>query len=219
MKPDYQTAAIKAMETLVKYGIKSAPVDPLPILKQIPGVLVMSFSEVSDCVGMERNKLISTFGLPNMDAATTVMNDHGESRYIVTYNMRLSFQVLQRALARELGHIVLGHDGSRTDEVRTSEARCFAQHLLCPRPLIKAVQESGIPFTIDLLGNMTGCNEHCLACMRSLPGVIVPADLNRKVRDQFAEYIEEFIRFQLILSPEDTSRFALFNGYMDFYEE
>ena len=126
MTPDFQKAATKALETLIKYGIKTAPVDPLPILKQIPGVLVMSFSEMSDCVGMDRNNLISTFGLTNMDATTTVRNDNGKKTYIVAYNMRLSFQMLQRALARELGHIVLGHDGSRTDEVRTAEARCFA---------------------------------------------------------------------------------------------
>ena len=219
MKPDYQKAAIKAMETLIKYDIHSAPVDPLPILKKIPGVLVMSYSEMSDCVGMERRKLISTFGLPNMDASTTVVDDNGNKLYIVAYNMLLSFNMLQRALARELGHIVLGHDGSRTDEVRTAEARCFAQHLLCPRPLIKAVQDSGIPFTVDLLGNMTGCNEHCLSCMRHLPGVLVPADLNRKVREQFNAYIEEFIRYQLILSTTDTSRYAMFGSFMDFYEE
>ena len=219
MTPDYQKAATKAMETLIKYGIKTAPVDPLPILKRIPGVLVMSFSEMSDCVGMDRNKLISTFGLTNMDATTTVRNDNGKKTYIVAYNMRLSFQMLQRALARELGHIVLGHDGTKTDEVRTAEARCFAQHLLCPRPLVKAIQETGIAFTVDLLGNMTGCNEHCLSCMRQLPGVLVPAELNSKVREQFKDYIDEFIRYQLLFSSTDTSRFAIFGSYMDFYEE
>lgn len=219
MTPDYQKAATKAMETLIKYGINSAPVDPLPILKKMPDVLVMSYSEMSDCIGMERRKLISVFGLPNMDASTTVRDENGKKTYIVAYNMLLPFHMLQRALARELGHIVLGHDGSRTDEVRTAEARCFAQHLLCPRPLVSAVQESGIPFTIDLLGNMTGCNEHCLSCMRGLPGVPVPADLNRKVRTLFSDYIDEFIRFQLILSTSDTSRLATFGNFMNFYAE
>ena len=33
MTPDYQKAAIKAMETLIQYQIGTAPIDPLPILK------------------------------------------------------------------------------------------------------------------------------------------------------------------------------------------
>ena len=32
MKADLETAAIKATQTLIDYGIKSAPVDPMPIL-------------------------------------------------------------------------------------------------------------------------------------------------------------------------------------------
>ena len=219
MKPDYNKAAIKAMETIIKYGIKSTPIDPLPILKKIPNVLILSFSELSDCVGIERKNIMNMFGLTNQDATTTVRDENGIRSYIVAYNMHLPFYILQRALARELGHIVLEHDGSRTDEVRTAEARCFAQHLLCPRPLVKAVQDSGLTFTIDLLGNMTGCNEHCLSCMRETPGTMVPADLNRQVRDQFSQYIEEFIRFELILSAHDTSRLAIFGDFMNFYEE
>jgi len=48
MKPDFETAALRAAETLVTYGINSAPVSPLPILKKIPGVFVVTFQAISD---------------------------------------------------------------------------------------------------------------------------------------------------------------------------
>ena len=217
--PDYLRAATAAMETLEKYNVHSCPVDPFPILKRLHNVHLRSFKELSDQFGVERDKLISMFGTANQDAATTVILDDGHPFYVVTYNMQLSFSLIQRALARELGHIILGHDGSLPDHVRTAEARYFAHHLLCPRPLIKAVQESGITFTVELLGNLTGCYEHCLSCMRQHPGVRVPAELNRQVHDQFSDYIRNFLNFELVLSMEDFSRLADFGTYMDEYEE
>ena len=127
--------------------------------------------------------------------------------------------MLQRALARELGHIVLGHDGSRPEDVRTEEALVFARHLLCPRPVIHALQESGIKLTVEVLGNVTGCYEKCLAGLRKTPGAHIPAIANRIMRGQFADYIDDFIRFQSIIQDEDESPLADFGTYMDNYEE
>lgn len=219
MTPNYERAATAALETLITHGIKSAPVDPLPILKSFPTVQLRSYQELSELSGIDREKLVTIFGLSNQDAATTVLLQDGKPFYIVAYNMKLSFALIQRALARELGHIVLGHDGSLPDEIRTAEARFFAHHLLTPRPLIKAIQESGILFTVELLGNATGCYEHCLSCMREHPGVHVSPDLNRQVRAQFSDYIRNFLNFELLLSLDDMSRVAFFGHYMDGYEE
>ena len=219
MEPNYDKAAIAAINLLIENNITSTPISPLPILKSMDGVIVMSFTEMSDFIGIERQQLISVFGLPNQDAVTTVRIKDSKINYIVAYNQKLPMFMVQRALARELGHIVLGHDGSRPEEVRNAEAICFANHLLCPRPLIKTIQDSGLPFTVELLGNMTGCYEHCLNCMKNTPGTNVPAELNRKVKEQFKEYAENFIRFQLVLSSDDTSRFCIFGSYMDNYRE
>lgn len=225
MTPDYDRAAIAALETLKFCGINSAPISPLPMLKNKTllsdkgEVILRSFSEVSADSGLDRKDLLSMFGLANQDAVTTVMLEDGFPTYIITYNAQLPFALVQRALARELGHIILGHDGSLPDEIRYAEAKCFAHHLLCPRPLLKIVQDSGIPFTADLLANMTGCNDHCLMCMKHIPGTNVPADLNREVRAMFEEYAENFLRFQMVLSNSDTSRFCIFGSYMDGYKE
>ena len=219
MKPDYERAAIKAAEILIKHNIRTAPVDPFPILKQTPGVLVMSFQEMSAITNTDRKEIINMFGCSNQDAVTTVFIDGDDVRYIVSYNRMLSVNLFQRARARELGHIVLGHDGSRPEEVRTEEAICFANHLLAPRPLIHAIQSAGIRLTVEVLGNITGCYDHCLSCMRSLPAVNVPAELNRIVRDQFMPYINNFFEFQRHATLKDGSALADFGTFMDGYVE
>ena len=219
MKPDYDRAAVKAMETLIKYNISSGPVDPLPIFKHIPGVLVLSFTEMSRKIGMDRSHLLTAFDTEQHDAVTSVRVEDGQLLYIVTYNQRLPLYLVQRALARELGHIVLGHDGSKPEDVRMAEAFCFAHHLLCPRPIIRAVKGSGMPFTIEVLGAMTGCYERCLQGMKKEPGAHVPAELNRKIHYQFADYINNFLDYESYLFKSDESALADFGTYMDNYEE
>ena len=219
MTPDYERASIAAYQMLIKHKINTAPVDPLPVFKRTPGCLVLSFTELSGRIGMDRDNLLTMFETESHDAVTSTHFDDGKLRYLVTYNQRLPLYLLQRALARELGHIVLGHDGSRPEEVRMAEAYCFAHHFLCPRPLIHAVQQSGIPFTVEMLGAMTGCYERCLQGMRKTPAVHVPADLNRAVRDQFADYIANFLDFESYLSKSDESMLANLGSYMEGYEE
>lgn len=217
MKPDFTRAAVAAMQTLIDNDIRTAPVIPLPIFKRAPGVLVLSFAEMSGMANVDRSSLVSLFGA-NQDAATFHMPS-GELRYVVAYNQRLPLYMIQRALARELGHIVLGHDGSRPEDVRAAEALCFAHHLLCPRPLIHAIQQAGITVTVEVLGSVTGCYERCLAGIRREPGVHVPPELNRAVRDQFAAYLDNFLAFQKYLSRDDSSVLADFGQYMAGYEE
>ena len=219
MNPDYENAALQATRILIRDGINSSPISPLPILKHTPGVIVLSYEDLSRCLDQDRSSLMSVFGERNQDAFTTVNLKDGHLQYVVTYNQRLSQVIVQRALARELGHIVLGHDGSRPEEVRNAEAVCFAHHLLCPRPLLRLVQASGLRFTIEVLGNLTGCYDHCLTCMRHIPGVAVPPELNRAVRDQFKDFFVNFFCYQRTASLDDGSALVDFGTYMDGYEE
>ena len=219
MTPDYDRAATAAAEILIKYGICTAPVDPIPIFKKAPGFNVVTFTEMSRMVGVDRHDLLSSFDASNRDAVSSVYLKNGKNHYLVAYNMRLPQYLVQRALAREMGHIVLGHDGTRPQEVRNAEALCFAHHLICPRALIHAIQESGTRITTEVLGNTTGCYERCLIGMRRDPATHVPAELNRKIRDQFADYLSDFLDFQSFLSQDDDSMIANFGTYMDGYEE
>lgn len=219
MTPDYQKAAIKATETLIRFGINSAPVSALPILKNTPGVLVFSYQSISKHIDQDRRCVISMFGDGNQDAFTTVNMKDGKPQYIVTYNQQLSQVFVQRSLARELGHIILGHDGTLPEDVRNEEAKAFANHLLCPRPMIHAFQAAGLRITTEMLGNLTGCFDYCLSCMRRIPAVTVPAELNRLVRDQFMDYIVNFIEYYRNATLTDGSALADFGSYMDGYEE
>ena len=217
MVPNFEKAARLALETIISNKISTAPVDPLPIYKRAPGVLVLSFAEMSSNAGIDRQDLVSLFG-ENQDAATFHFPD-GKLRYIVAYNQRLPFYMIQRGLARELGHIVLGHDGTRPEDVRSAEALCFAHHLLCPRPLVHAIQEAGVPLTLEVIGNVTGCYERCLSGMRKFPGVHTPPDLNRAVKAQFSEYLRNFLDFQPYLTWDDRSAMADLGSFMEGYEE
>ena len=130
MIPNYEYAMQKAEEIYQKYGTN----DPLAIIKKQPCVLVMSFAEMAEAIGVKRESLVTICGEDNHDAITTVQNcPKGNTRYLITYNQQLSDWQIQKALARELAHIALGHDGSRTEEVRNEEALCFAYHFICQK--------------------------------------------------------------------------------------
>ena len=219
MTPDYDRAATAAAEILIKYGVCTAPVDPIPIFERAEGFNVVTFTEMSGMIGMDRSDLISTFEAENHDAVSSVYMKDGKPHYLVAYNMRLPQYIIQRALAREMGHIVLGHDGTKPEDVRNAEALCFAHHLLCPRALVHAIQESGAAITVEVLGNTTGCYERCLIGMRRTPAVHVPPELNRKIKEQFSDYIKEFLDFERYLSQDDESMIANFGTYMDGYED
>lgn len=213
MEPNLERAVVLALETLIKNGISSAPVMPLPILKKTPGVLVVSFSELSQDTGFARDEILDCFG-ENKDAATFRAEN---GRYVVAYNQSLPLYIVQRSAARELGHILLGHDGSRPESVRMAEAVCFAQHLLCPRPLLHGILSAGIPLTKNVLCNVTGSDDRCIACMHEMPGVRVPAELNRAVRDLFSGYVQNFAAYKK--SVPDESPVVDLGSFMVNYEE
>ena len=219
MKPDFEKAALLATETLIKYNIDAAPVFPLSILKRMPGVLVLSFSELSNRIDIERKKLITLFGLENQDAVTSIQINDGKLRYVVAYNQLLPLNMLQRALAQELGHVLLRHDESIPEEIRIAEAKCFTKHLLCPRALVHAILGSGEPLTVEAFGSITGCYGRCQAMIRQIPGVHIPAEMNRKIKDQFSLYIDNFLSYQSFLVQKDTSPVVDLGTFMDGYTE
>lgn len=213
---DYTKAATLATETLIKYAVTTAPISPLPILEKMDNVVVVSFADISESSGMRYRELVPVFG-KNLDAVSSVSTESGMTRYIVAYNSFLPVNMVQRALAREMGHIVLGHKGF-SDE-NNSEALCFAYHLLCPRPLIHALEASCLRVTKDLLANITGVFDQTLTAMRKIPSTDVPATLNRFVRNQFTPFILNFFEFYQTVLHGDGSATADFGNFMGGYVE
>lgn len=220
MKPDYDRAATAAMQILIDNQITETPICPLPILKKYPGVRVISFARMANEANMERDELVPLF-VRNQDAATFRLNmTIDDVEYIVAYNLRLPYEIIWRGLARELGHIVLGHDGvTRPYEVRRAEAMCFAHHLLSPRPILKMLLDSGIPLTMNVLSDTTGCIDECVEDMQMIPGAHVPPELNRQVKEMFSRGIGEYIRFHSAAKKIDHSPLVDVGSFMDNYEE
>ena len=219
MIPDFDKAATMAMQTLIDNGITETPVDTLSILLKYPGVRVISFTNFATQAGIEREELVPLFGA-NQDAATFNLDMNIEGvEYVVVYNMRLPYEIIMRGIARELGHIVLGHNGiTRPYEVRMAEAMCFAHHLISPRPVIRMLQDS-LPLTMNVLTATTGCSEDCVDELRNIPGAHVPKEINSKVKDLFARGINEYIQFNKAAKKEDKSPLVDFGTYMDNHEE
>ena len=216
--PDYDLAATSAMRTLIFHKITETPVNPLPILLSYPGVRVIPYTHMANEAGIERHDLIPLFD--NQDAATFHLTMPGldDVKYVVVYNMRLPFEIIWRGIARELGHIVLGHDGvTRSHEARMAEAVCFAHHLISPRPILRLLQS--VPLTMNVLAATTGCSDECVDEMQRIPGAHVPAELNRAVRDQFAPRLKEYIDFYRASPKVDRSAVVDLGAFMDNYEE
>lgn len=219
-KPDLDLAATRAMEILLEHRITETPINPLPILLNFSHVRVMPYTRMASEAGIDRRDLIPLFG--NQDATTFHLDMPGmdDVKYVVVYNMRLPFDIVWRAVARELGHIVLGHDGmTRTMDARMAEARCFAHHLICPRPVIRHLQEAGLPLSLAVLANTTGCSDECVEEMQAIPAVHVSPDLNRSVRELFAPHLDEFISFHNSAPRHDHSPLISLGTYMDGYDE
>lgn len=216
MTPDFSRAAVKAGEVLIKYGIKTSPVSTLPIIEQMDRVIVTSFAEMSSSRGVRHSDMMDLFG-KNRDAVTSVHEQDNQRWYVVAYNHLLPFSIVQHALAREMGHIVLDHKESTTEN--EAEALCFARHLLCPRPLIHAIQATNIRLTTNLLAQLTGIFDQDIIDIRKTPGVVVPAGMNRFIRGQFLPYIINFFQYYTCVMPADGSAIADLGTFMDNYEE
>lgn len=217
-EPDLDCAAARAVETLIRYHVTAVPVSPVHLL-QAMGVFVVTFTEMADRSGLDRKDQAVFFGAESQDSVSFAIDAVGAKPYVVAYNQSLPTDIVHRALCREMGRIVLGHDPSIPLEVRTEEALCFARHLLCPRPLIRALQGAGVRTTVKMIGNVTGCYGRFIASMRKTPGASVPAELNRLCRAQFSDYVQHLVSRQAIMANEDDSDIADFGSYMNGYEE
>lgn len=121
MKPDLEKASRKAKE------LKETGADcPLQILKTLKHVGAASFADASARYGINRESLLAMFDDGNQDAITVFK----DGSYLVIYNQELPCKVIRHAVARELGHIVMEHDGSRPEDVRMEEAEYFATEFL-----------------------------------------------------------------------------------------
>lgn len=211
---DYLKAATRANETLIRYNIRRTPVQPLPILEQIENVKVATFAELHNASSVDLCRL---GGGKFRDSCSMIYSENRKRKYLVAYNDLLPNPVLQKSLMTELGHVVLGHT-ERSAENET-EAKFFALHILCPRPLVHLMQAISMRITEDLLANLTGTLHETLFEIRRAPGVAVPARINRFIGNQFLPFMLNYFEYCRDVKPPDGSALVDFGTYMESYEE
>lgn len=140
MNPNLEIAAEKAVETVLRFNLNTRKPDPLPVLEQLNNVYLISHDFPVSSVG------------GNQDAITLVNKAESGLQFIVMYNRTIDPFALRIALARELGHIILNHDGSTPEEEWSAEANCFAYHFLCP--MIKTKKINYRPLRVSLSWEM-----------------------------------------------------------------
>ena len=133
--PDLHRAADAAARVLLAQRVDALPVDPLRLLRACRDTQVYTFEDAADTLDVPRAAIAAH--LRDADAVTYRMPSAEKLLYIIVYRTDGNPARLRFTLAHELGHRVLGHEG--TSPAEEAEADCFASHLLCPEPVVKAV--------------------------------------------------------------------------------
>lgn len=155
---DPARACRMAYRALLAMGRRELPVDVLGMLARCRDTRLMTYAQAGQILG--RSVYGMAGSLPSVQACTMVYEYGGKRLRIVLYNDDVCFGnrgSRRWSLAHELGHIVLGH---REDSWPAEwEANCFAQHLLCPRPLLEVLpkpQEGLLRIAFGLSGEAAG---------------------------------------------------------------
>lgn len=130
MIPKLENAASKAVEVL------DLGRDPLTVLRKLSNVFLLPIDFTQD-------------GQANQDAFTLVNKTESGLQYIVIYNLSTPPFRLRTALAKQLGHVVLEHDGNAPEEVWTEEANCFAYHFICQTGKAKRINFRPLRFCLS----------------------------------------------------------------------
>lgn len=136
-RPDYHRATRTAYRTLLATGIDSLPVDVTAICGRCRNAKVLSFTRAYETLDG-----FDPWDGPSRTAFTLRRIDGDQQHNLILWNdeeMSPGSGIYRFSLAHELAHIVLRHkDGA--SYVNELEANVFAQHLLCPRPVLEVIQ-------------------------------------------------------------------------------
>lgn len=179
----YKNARNASWQCLIDYNINSLPVKVSQIAKQADIVLL-------------KNSVVNL--LTQNESGTTLMQN--DKLYIV-YADEQSPQRCRFTIAHELGHIFLGHlfskdgNGFATTDDAEHSANVFARDLLAPACVLhelQALTSAAIANLCDIsLEAATYRAERMAELERRNAFYLHP--LEKQVKEQFAEFISEFI--------------------------
>jgi len=154
MEARLRLAAQAAYELLLRQKVVDFPVDVETLIRRMPDVKLLTYKQAAAKLNMSQDELDWLF--PSQDAFTLRAANENKRRYLICYQSTMPPQRRRFTLAHELAHVLLEHDGEGSTVDR--EANCFAQHLICPRPLLRRASESHAPLSIGVLCQLFGAS-------------------------------------------------------------
>ena len=141
-RPNYHRATRSAYRTLLAAGIDRLPVNVVEICARCHDTTLVSFRTARGIMGWDFDPF---FEGPSRTALTIRRWLDGRAYHTIIWNdeeISITSGQGRFAVAHELAHVILRHQGGRHPAME-AEADLFAQHLLCPRPVLDVLQPSG----------------------------------------------------------------------------
>lgn len=138
-RPNYHRATRQAYRTLLAAKIDRLPVDVVEICARCHDTTLVSFRAARDIMGWEFDPF---FDGPSRYAITIRRWRDGRAYHTIIWNdeeMSHNSGQFRFAIAHELAHVILRHPGG-LHPASELEANVYAQHLLCPRPVLEVIQ-------------------------------------------------------------------------------
>ncbi len=206
-RPNYHRATRTAYRTLLATGVDTLPVDVADLCRRCRNTQVLSFREA-------RHKFDDFEPLcdgPSLMAFTLRRIAGGQIHNLILWNdeeMRPGSGLFRFSLAHELAHIVLKHpdDGGYVAEL---EANIFAQHLLCPRPVLEVFQPRNY-LEISYLCGVSMSTARIVASMLRQENRYVDPDIWSKIFAAFS--LDEKRSTSDFISAFDQHRLARAHG-------
>lgn len=138
-RPNYHRATRQAYRVLLAAKIDRLPVDVDAICERCHDTTLVSSRTARELMGEDFDPF---FDGPSRTALTVRRWRAGRAYHTIIWNteeMSHGSAQYRYAIAHELGHVLLRHPGGQHPAAE-AEADLFAQHLLCPRPVLEVLQ-------------------------------------------------------------------------------
>lgn len=147
----YYLAQEKAYEVLLKYTNGTLPICPFAIIKKIPNIKLVTYTDFARDLQKKYPKLTIEEIIDTFESKHGFLKKKGKKKYVLAYNEKDKIPIHIWTLFHELGHYFLGHllekedslglSPKKTKNIFEKEANCFARHCSSPVPLMKKVMD------------------------------------------------------------------------------
>lgn len=131
--PDYRTATGAAYSLLAEMNEFALSTDVFGIIGRLKKCKLLTYGQ-AEALGYYSRQFL----LCQSEHRFTLVRKSDNAR-IILYNETKPLATIRFTLAHEIGHAVLGHSDEKCPW-QERESNCFARNLLCPIPVVDALQ-------------------------------------------------------------------------------